>query len=453
MAESNPQECGNVAWAFATLRRRDRPLFDAIAAPALSKMAQFSPQNLANTAWAWAALCFDHAPLRAALSSAAMQRLELFGTHELASTAWSFATVADADAPLLHCIATEALVKICQFAPQAIGNIFWSFSTLSYYHEPLLDGIVYAARARTHLFKSQELANTVWSLAVFRVQDYPLLEAIAVAAICSIRRFRQQELANTAWAFAKLLFPHLPLLDAIAAAAAPSILDWGPQELANTAWAFARLRALDAPLLQAIPSAFLARLAERQPGSSRVLPRHVEMVTWALSRQSDLAPAWTFLDGLEGAGWRVGSQAVAGLLGECERRGLPQRQRQLLHLLARSAALAAPARAGAVALPRPPAGCLGPGGAPGSPFGVLRGACLGGPLGPLPPSVARGLLAQPPGTGREHEKEARLLAFVLSTAPPGRPEAICEAIEPSGTATCPARTGARAAGPPPRASG
>ena len=54
MGDFNEQELSNTAWAFATVRQKDVPLFAAVATAAQQDMGDFNPQTLANTAWAFA---------------------------------------------------------------------------------------------------------------------------------------------------------------------------------------------------------------------------------------------------------------------------------------------------------------------------------------------------------------------------------------------------------------
>ena len=52
--EFNAQDLANVAWAFATVGRKEERLFSTLAAAAEQRMRDFNSQNLGNTAWAFA---------------------------------------------------------------------------------------------------------------------------------------------------------------------------------------------------------------------------------------------------------------------------------------------------------------------------------------------------------------------------------------------------------------
>mmetsp|Transcript_56433 Transcript_56433/g.127548 ORF Transcript_56433/g.127548 Transcript_56433/m.127548 type:complete len:444 (+) Transcript_56433:143-1474(+) len=156
------------------------------------------------------------------------------------------------------------------------------------------------------------------------------------------------------------------------------------------------------------------------------------MVLWALSRLEDLAPAWRFLDCTEIGTCKVGSLALSGLLSECQERGLRGEEQRLLHLLACfSPNLRMPA-ADVAALQ------LAEVGRETEVLEFLRQqprlsavsekvwrACRGGPLPPQGAMSQRFTLAP----HSAHYKEARLLAYVLSVAPPSNLAAACEAIE------------------------
>ena len=64
IADFNPQDLANTAWAFATLQIKDEGLLGAIAAASISKIADFNPQDLANTAWAFATAGHSPPPQR-----------------------------------------------------------------------------------------------------------------------------------------------------------------------------------------------------------------------------------------------------------------------------------------------------------------------------------------------------------------------------------------------------
>lgn len=241
-----------------------------------------------------------------------------------------------------------------------------------------------------------------------------------------------------------MLYRSEPLLSALASEVLARRSEWRRQELSNTAWAFARLEYLDGPLLKSLASASISNIsATAQTRAGRISPpleeRHVEMALWALSRLNDLSPAWSLVADAEAQGWMASSLALSGPLSACEHRGLQSEQLHLLRLLGRSEDLRLPALSATAAR----AAEFGDAeealarvrlSAEAGELDVvslrLWTACGGGPL---PKAVCGTSLAFVPVrvTGK-HEKEARLLAHVLSSAPTGNPVAICKAMEDYG---------------------
>lgn len=211
---------------------------------------------------------------------------------------------------------------------------------------------------------------------------------------------------------------------------------WRSQELANTAWAFARLALLDGPFMQSLSSAFLSRVS-LPLSNSAVNPemRHVEMMLWALSRLDDLSLTWNFLQTAIENGWAVGSFSLAGPLAECEHRGLTAAEGRLLQLLALCPELCMPALFGIVLRLAEDGRAV-----VDDIFASSDDRTVDHLIKLIYPpamevcgaSLASAYINQFGGHGKPHEKEARLLAHVLATAPAGNPVAICQAIEEFG---------------------
>lgn len=151
-------------------------------------------------------------------------------------------------------------------------------------------------------------------------------------------------------------------------------------------------------------------------------PRHLEMLLWAFSQlPGGLRLVEGLLDQLTSSDSVPGSLALAGPLSACERPGELVdegfRDRLLECLAASGRGLLAPAVAAlrdahsAEVEGRDVARAI---------LRVVKE--VGVPVG----GFAQGDFFAP------HEKEVRLLAYVLSTAPPGNPEKVCEAIEAFG---------------------
>ncbi|CAE8619141.1 unnamed protein product, partial [Polarella glacialis] len=59
LSEFDSRHVSNLVWSFATVLRRDAPLFSQIEAVCSARAVSFGPQELANTAWAFAAVGHD----------------------------------------------------------------------------------------------------------------------------------------------------------------------------------------------------------------------------------------------------------------------------------------------------------------------------------------------------------------------------------------------------------
>jgi len=107
--------------------KRDEPLLQALSAEALARICEAEPQGLANMAWAFAVLAFRHRPLLAAIATAASSALEPRGG---ANIAWAFASMAFRHAPFFMALSRYAGTALGQFQPQSLSNTAWSLAEL-----------------------------------------------------------------------------------------------------------------------------------------------------------------------------------------------------------------------------------------------------------------------------------------------------------------------------------
>lgn len=159
----------------------------------------------------------------------------------------------------------------------------------------------------------------------------------------------------------------------------------------------------------------------------------------ALSGLEELDSVWDFLESLQQRSVDISSLALAGPLSACDRRGLRGTlvEQRLLILLSQCPDLGFPARNAIAAAMADVGGTAGASSIPGELNALSRRlqASRGG-FSALPAEVKSVLSVQPgtrlAGPSRPHEKEARLLGHVLSAAPAGDPQAICQAMEEFG---------------------
>lgn len=335
---------------------------------------------------------------------------------------WSFALQRLLDEPLLAAIASASRAQINQFAPQGLSNTAWALASLAVFHEPLLDAI--AMQAMGLNLKHQERSNTVWAFATLKFSHEPFMHAIAATSIRSIANCAPRHLANTAWAFAVLEFRHQPLMAAISATAMRKLNEMSPLSLASTAWAGAKLKFLDQPLMTALASTAISR-SEVHSFDDGV----AGMALWALAQLEDLTSAQTLAERLP---VEASSLTLGALLSAYERRNFLEGELAMWRLLARGELRIVALNAGMLRLIE--AGRTeeadgevqrllhdGTADLVSTAFHFVHSASRA--------DLSRMILPQLPTAFDAHEKELRLLAYVLSHAPAGDPNAICGAVE------------------------
>jgi ribonuclease HI len=201
----NAQETLNLLWAYAKAAdgiKVDGQLLDAIAKKALLGIADYNPQDLSNTAWAFAKMNHEAPLLFDAIARAAPVCISDFNPQNLSNMAWAFAKM-NHEAPLLFdAIARAAPECIADFNPQDLSNTAWAFATMNHKAPLLFDAIARAAPVRIRDFSPQNLSNTAWAFATMNHKVPLLFDAIARAAPVCINNFNPQNLANAAWSFA-----------------------------------------------------------------------------------------------------------------------------------------------------------------------------------------------------------------------------------------------------------
>mmetsp|Transcript_20318 Transcript_20318/g.63830 ORF Transcript_20318/g.63830 Transcript_20318/m.63830 type:complete len:724 (-) Transcript_20318:284-2455(-) len=300
----NPQELGNVVWAFATAREPAETLLDAVADVAGRKLPRFIPQNLANVAWAYATAGRGRTPRDVgffeAIAAESRRRLADFKPQELTNLAWAFATAGLPAPDLFEALAAEASRRLDAFSDQGIANLAWAFSTsgAALDHLRFMDDLAELAARRVPRLLPQGLANLAWSYANVELRADALFDAIArelVAADAGVSRraaaLKPQEFANIAWAFAKSNYDARP---AVYAALAAGMLALAArhgddlaaaglthQELANLAWAYACADRVDPALHALLWRAVVAR------ASATYAARHTDLDAAAASPNDD----------------------------------------------------------------------------------------------------------------------------------------------------------------------
>ena len=125
------QEVTNLVWAFATLKRRHRLLFDATEAELCRRTSKFSAQGVSQVVWAFAKVGLHKYKLLLSAAAAAMSSIASYDGHSLASLTWAFANLQVEHGGLVHAICVEVLRRANLFDLEAITQLLWSLSRLS----------------------------------------------------------------------------------------------------------------------------------------------------------------------------------------------------------------------------------------------------------------------------------------------------------------------------------
>jgi hypothetical protein len=95
-----------------------------IAVQAASRVADFNPQNMPNTAWAFATLGIKVDALFTAIAVQDASCVADFKQKELSNTAWSFATLGIKVGALFTAIAVQAASCVADFNPQQLSQLY-----------------------------------------------------------------------------------------------------------------------------------------------------------------------------------------------------------------------------------------------------------------------------------------------------------------------------------------
>lgn len=307
VAELDPQNIANVAWAFATAKYPVPRLFDALAREAATRVRVFNSQDIANTAWAFATVGHPAPVLFNAISEQVATLVSAFNPQAIANTIWAFATMGHTVPALFDALAQEVASRPESFKPQAMSIIAWAFATAEYKSPALFDALAREVAARAGTFNPQEIANTAWAFATARhTAPAVLFDALARRATTRANAFKPQEVANTAWAFATVGYPSPALFDALVGTAVTRASSFQPQNIANTVWAYATAD-------HAAPILFDTLAAEAATRVAAFKPQEIANTAWAFATAGHAAPA-LFLAIAEEVVTRVGTLKTQNLV-------------------------------------------------------------------------------------------------------------------------------------------
>lgn len=244
LAECNPQELANVAWAFAKMRHVDADFFGKLAETVEGCAMDLNPQEIANTAWAFATAGHSDTRLWRSLAPVVELRVIEFTTQGLSNTAWAFAKAGHVDARLFAMMGGRARERLDDFNSQDLANTALAFAKAGVFDAELFEALAKSA-VEWHLesLSAQGLATTIWAFAKAGLTDHNKLFTAFAKSILQrgINDFNSQDIAHTAWAFAKACHSDRELFGVLAQSAGRFLQEFNAQDLMNTAWGFAKV--------------------------------------------------------------------------------------------------------------------------------------------------------------------------------------------------------------------
>lgn len=239
----NPQEIGNIAWAFATCKMKNDAMFDAIAASVSTRLPSTSAQNLANIAWTYAT-AYPRRPFFRKIANESRDRLAEFKPQELSNLAWAFATCGDSDDELFKAVADEASTRLDGFSEQGLCNLVWAFSTAGRADVQFFDKLAHVLLRRVPLLTDQGLSNVAFGFSNAQIRAPYLFESIVKHAIDNAARFTPRVISSLVWALARSGYDDPKFYETLAQSMLAYAKRHGDyvlstQEIANMAWAYA----------------------------------------------------------------------------------------------------------------------------------------------------------------------------------------------------------------------
>lgn len=205
--EFKAQCLSTIAWAFATVRRRNAAVFASLAKELTERADEVKPQEIANTLWAFAKSRCLNVELFRALGEAASRdsKVWCFKPQELSNTAWAFASAGMNDAVLFAQIEAVAVARVANMMPQNVANILWAFAKLRVKSEAqFFPTLLEAASKRLGNHKPQELSATIWAASEMCPTYITFFNAALRVCVQRLQEFSTNGLANLVKSFATI---------------------------------------------------------------------------------------------------------------------------------------------------------------------------------------------------------------------------------------------------------
>lgn len=316
---ANAQDLAHMAWAYATVARRDDELFDAIGARLQVVAANCVPQNIANIAWAFAkcgrkadAATFD------TLARCALAKIDDFNEQNLSNLVYAFALAnrgeGDVADELFAAVARALEQRRASLCAQDIANAAWAYATVGHKDIALLEALAEGAKFET--FNAQNLANMVWAYAkllgsyadgpapLFRCCDQFFFRLLAELRL-RLDGLKAQELANSAWALGRIfrrgaeknatacknLRTVVLFFISLERVALTRLDNFNSQDVCTTLWGFAALGVDALDLFAAFdPSTMLHDQDSDASYSDFRVPLRLVTLSWAFAKSDFASP-------------------------------------------------------------------------------------------------------------------------------------------------------------------
>mmetsp|Transcript_6062 Transcript_6062/g.14985 ORF Transcript_6062/g.14985 Transcript_6062/m.14985 type:complete len:783 (-) Transcript_6062:74-2422(-) len=273
--ELKPFELSNLLWAYSKLSLSPRDLSKATAGRMLKrKDGEFKVQCLATIAWAFATMRQRNAPLFSSLAKELAARAEDMKPQEISNTLWAYAKAGAGQggrcqhSALFYALGHAALSGkfLLQFKAQELSNMVWAFATIGLPMPELFTSVEAVVVSRSRELAPQHVANILWAFARVQAEThYDMFTPLLDMAIASRSSYKPQELTALVWA-ASQMCPNSSVFGPLARECASRLQQFSSSALVNLVSVFASLDVTAAPeaLAQMVVGS-LTRLSEMEP--------------------------------------------------------------------------------------------------------------------------------------------------------------------------------------------
>ena len=285
VAEAEPRQLANMAWALARLRATEGMPWlrgAAVRCAAQSGPGAWDAMSTSLVPWSFASLQADGHELQGLVRSVGAlvhkEGSEFWTPGDLSRVTWSWAKLLQKDDAFYRRCSCLVIARLSEYTPSQLSQTIWAFATAGPQDAcshlfPKAAGMLSAETAALHSYTPQHLAMAVWSFAAILYRPEELLKQIGEVVPYKLKHLNPQDISTTAWAFTTLLAKDRTIYEVLASTAVRTLRDFNNQDLSNTVWAFASAGEYHLELLEAVASEACRRCD--------VHGQHLAMVAWA----------------------------------------------------------------------------------------------------------------------------------------------------------------------------